>query len=223
MDGIFKTPMLGNQDPADFDAVYEPAEDSFLLLDMLEKDHANLMAINPCICLEVGSGSGICITFLAQIVGRSVTYFCTDINLKAVEMTKATAHKNGRSVEPVLCNLADALEHRLEGKVDVLLFNPPYVVTPSDEVACDGIEASWAGGIKGREVTDKFLPKVASLLSPEGAFYLVVIKENDPDDIEELMKGYGFRMKCVGSRRAGREFLSILRFTRQSSRVDTPL
>ncbi|KAK3783899.1 hypothetical protein RRG08_042832, partial [Elysia crispata] len=169
----------------------------------------------PCFCLEVGSGSGICITFLAQILNSSATFFCTDINPKAVEMTMATALKNGRTVEPILCNLTNALEQRLKGKVDVLLFNPPYVVTPSDEVASGGIEASWAGGIKGREVTDKFLPKVASLLSPDGAFYLVVIKENDPDDIEQLMKSYGLSMKCLGSRRAGREYLSILRFARQ--------
>ncbi|RUS88899.1 hypothetical protein EGW08_003338 [Elysia chlorotica] len=212
----FKTPLLGSQDDTDFDSVYEPAEDSFLLLDMLEKDHAFLTSIDPGLCLEVGCGSGICITFLAQILSNTATFFCTDINPKAVEMTRATALKNGQTVEPVLCNLTDALEQRLKGKVDVLLFNPPYVVTPSQEVASSGIEASWAGGIKGREVTDKFLPKVASLLSPKGAFYLVVIKENDPDDIGRLMKGYGLVMTCLGSRRAGREFLSTLRFTRQN-------
>ena len=41
-----------------------------------------------------------------------------------------------------------------------------------------GIEASWAGGEKGREVTDRFLPHVHQLLSPQGLFYLIIIKEN---------------------------------------------
>ena len=45
MTGNFKTPLLGNKDETDFDAVYEPAEDSFLLLDMLEKDHAFLTSM----------------------------------------------------------------------------------------------------------------------------------------------------------------------------------
>ena len=54
-------------------------------------------------------------------------------------------------------------------------------------MACHGIEASWAGGVKGREVTDKFLPKVASLLSPAGAFYLIVIKENDPGKLSVFL------------------------------------
>ena len=43
-----------------------------------------------------------------------------------------------------------------------------------------GIEASWAGGFKGREVLDKFLPQVSSILSVNAVFYLVVIEENDP-------------------------------------------
>jgi methylase of polypeptide subunit release factors len=50
-------------------------------------------------------------------------------------------------------NLVDALEDRLFKKVDVLLFNPPYVPTPPEEMLGDGIERSWAGGEKGREVS----------------------------------------------------------------------
>lgn len=36
-----------------------------------------------------------------------------------------------------------------------------------------GIEAAWAGGIRGREVTDRFLPLVPQLLAPQGVCYLV--------------------------------------------------
>ncbi|GFO33788.1 hemK methyltransferase family member 2-like isoform x2, partial [Plakobranchus ocellatus] len=62
----------------------------------------------PCVCIEVGCGSGICITYLAQILDNNAVFFCTDINPKAVEMTKATAKRNNRAVEPVLCNLVNA-------------------------------------------------------------------------------------------------------------------
>ena len=47
-----------------------------------------------------------------------------------------------------------------------------------DQVVSRGIEASYAGGRDGREVTDRFFPGVPKLLSPRGTFYLIVIKEN---------------------------------------------
>ncbi|CAL1538732.1 unnamed protein product [Lymnaea stagnalis] len=210
----FSTPVIGNRNSEDFDHVYEPAEDSFLLLDALENEHFYLQELMPSICLEVGCGSGICITFLSQILEKSALFFCTDVNPLAAEMAFHTGCKNGQNIHPIVCDLANGVESRLEGNVDVLIFNPPYVVTPSEEVATKGISASWAGGIRGREVVDRFLPKINKLLSPKGVFYLVGIEENDPADIEKYMSRQGFQMTMVGKRRAGREHLFVLKFTR---------
>jgi release factor glutamine methyltransferase len=61
---------------------------------------------------------------------------------------------------------------RLYRKVDVLLFNPPYVPTSSEEALhaqakdvngeenTDEISSAWAGGIDGMEITNKFLGDV---------------------------------------------------------------
>ncbi|KAH9512628.1 HemK methyltransferase member 2 [Bulinus truncatus] len=214
----FSTPVVVTNNSCDFDHVYEPAEDSFLLLDVLEKDFPFLSQIKPNICLEVGCGSGICITFLSQILERQAFFLCTDINPAAVELTQQTALRNGQIIEPILCDLTGSVEDRLKGTVDILLFNPPYVVTPSEEVGVAGLSASWAGGVKGREVIDRFLPKVSQLLSSTGVFYMVIIKENDQADIEQVMLLQGLHMTVSGSRRAGREHLLVLKFTRTVER-----
>lgn len=56
------------------------------------------------------------------------------------------------------------------------------------QVGSTGIEAAWAGGERGREVTDRFLPVVAQLLSSKGLFYLITIAENDPGEFTGVSK-----------------------------------
>jgi methylase of polypeptide subunit release factors len=59
-----------------------------------------------------------------------------------------------------MCDLLSGFEVGLRHSIDVLVFNPPYVATPSSELGGNSIEASWAGGKAGREVIDKFVPKL---------------------------------------------------------------
>ncbi|XP_074889977.1 methyltransferase HEMK2 isoform X3 [Buteo buteo] len=174
---------VGPQGP--FRDVYEPAEDTFLLLDALERDAARLRQARVEICLEIGSGSGVVSTFLASsIIGSSALYICTDINPMAAYCTLETALLNNVHLQPVITDLVEGC----------------------------GIEASWAGGRKGREVMDRVFPLVPDLLSPGGLFYLVTIKENNPDEILETMKKGGLEGTRVLSRQAGQEMLTILKF-----------
>lgn len=103
------------------------------------------------------------------------------------------------TLDPVTCSLAQPLLSRLHHAVDILLFNPPYVPTETEESSCAqnsaDIAGSWAGGTGGMEVTDRLLQDVEvssfpvfwdtvddasqGLLSPQGRFYLVALKQND--------------------------------------------
>jgi release factor glutamine methyltransferase len=98
----------------------------------------------------------------------------TDINQRAAQCSLATSLRNAQPVSPdrrppltaevVQTRFLRGLHQRLAKSVDILLFNPPYVVTSSEELhkaqVDGGVEASWAGGVDGREVIDAFLPLV---------------------------------------------------------------
>ncbi|XP_069157470.1 methyltransferase N6AMT1-like isoform X1 [Procambarus clarkii] len=210
-----KTPIFSHITAEDLEHVYEPSEDSFLLIDALEKDLDLLHKHKPLLCLEVGSGSGVVITALGTALGSQCCYMSTDINPRACHITKETGRLNGVSIQSVCTDLVTGIIDNTKWPVDVLLFNPPYVVTPSEEVGQGDLEYTWAGGERGREVIDRLLPSVDTLLSPEGVFYLVVLKENDPAEIEQVMAKFGFTCACVLSRRTGPEYLSVLRFSRR--------
>ncbi|KAI8809718.1 N6-adenine-specific DNA methyltransferase 1 [Cladochytrium replicatum] len=199
-----------------FRNVYPPAEDTFLLLDALEEDADLIRQLTPTVCVEIGCGSGIVISFLSMLNGPGAAYIATDVNVEATTASLETAATNKVGVDFVLMEFTTALLARLRRSVDVVIFNPPYVVTPSEEVGSRSIAAAWAGGVDGREVIDAALPFVDEVLSESGVFYLVVIAENRPEHLQQVAhERFGWISKVVLSRRAGNEGLSVLRFERE--------
>ncbi|KAG1754971.1 S-adenosyl-L-methionine-dependent methyltransferase [Suillus paluster] len=217
---MIPTPDLSHLTGHDLQQVYDPAEDTFLLLDALEQEAEELRKERPLICLEVGSGSGCVSAFLGTILGRPPSlYLCTDINHHATRCTLATGKQNKIILDPVTCSLARPFLSRLHHAVDVLLFNPPYVPTDTNEASSAqrsaDITGSWAGGTDGMETTNRFLQDVECLLSPRGRFYLVALKQNDVPSIRSrMLEDFGLTSQIVIERRAGKEFLIIIRFGR---------
>jgi release factor glutamine methyltransferase len=206
--------------------VYEPAEDSYLFVDSLSVDLPSAIAefptsSEPLVCLEVGSGSGYVSTHLSLVLRglqRASFAYCTDINADAAALTSQTFRVNGVFAhEEAVCDLADAFKARLRHRVDVLLFNPPYVPCDADEFAgADGLARAWAGGLHGREVLDRFIPDVGELLSPHGCFYLIAIPQNRPDELMRVFeRKHGLVGRVVGRRTAANEQLMLIRFDRR--------
>ncbi|XP_011187109.3 methyltransferase N6AMT1 [Zeugodacus cucurbitae] len=211
-----ETPYTDHLTTIDYEQVYEPAEDSFLLLDALEADLSYIENLQPKVCLEVGPGSGIIVTALAKKL-KATLCLATDINPYACKATKRTAQHNGTFVESINCNLVDLLR---EKSIDLLVFNPPYVVTSDEELKNQSstnsqITFSWAGGIHGRRVIDELLKRLDGILSDKGVFYLLALRENKPDELINNLNTLGFKAIKFMERRIPGEYLYILKITRK--------
>ncbi|GMH39659.1 hypothetical protein BSKO_07557 [Bryopsis sp. KO-2023] len=194
--------------------VYPPSDDSFALVDALAEHLVNRTTPTS-LCLEIGCGSGFVVTSLALML-KSLEVFphiiATDINPAAGLSTATTlSNHNVKSVDVVLMDLVGGFAQRWFGKVDILLFNPPYVPTPHEEVGRNGIARAWAGGAHGREVIDRLLPLISKLLAPGGDMFMVTVAENRPEGIVKEMEGYGLKAEVVLIRTADEERLHILR------------
>ncbi|EST07923.1 Eukaryotic/archaeal PrmC-related [Kalmanozyma brasiliensis GHG001] len=216
---MIPTPSTSHLTKEDFRKVYEPAEDTFILLDALEADaEALTRSLSAPLCVEIGSGSGIVTTFLSQIFGSNTgTYIAIDLNPHANRCTVTTGKANGVHIEAIRTSLLSGLRSRLRGNVDVLLFNPPYVPTEEEEEAMAqgkaGIEGSWAGGATGTRLVDELIDDgvISDVLAEGGRCYLVAIKQNDPQGLVRRLKVQGLEAEVVLARRAGGEHLHVVR------------
>lgn len=188
-------------------------------MDALEDNFDEFKETRPSLVLEVGSGSGCVITFLSALLKSIGPVFAlaTDINPHATRATQCTAMRNLVSVDSIMTSMCQGT--RLDGKVDVLIFNPPYVpseeiIHPSSTIVPDNIiDAAFAGGPDGRYWIDVFFPHVPRLLSSKGSFWLVTIEQNKPAELMKMAeKNWGLKSKVTKSRKAGFEMLYILKF-----------
>lgn len=156
--------------------------------------------------------------FLSQLLGPTDRFYLgVDINSLAAEaslLTMRSNHARPSTSDFVVDDMLASLRSRLAGGIDLLLFNPPYVPTPSAEVGSRGIEAAWAGGVAGREVIDVFVPLVPGLLSERGQLFMVLVQENRPDELVAQLHVLGLHAELVSAREAGIEDLCVLRARR---------
>lgn len=212
---MHETPKIPHLNQDGFNGVYPPSEDTYILLDALESDEYEIRSLNPCMFLEIGTGSGCVSTFLASLLrDLDCLYFLTDIDSAACVAASKTANLNDVIVDIVNCDLCGPLEKRLTSSIDVCVFNPPYVPTSNADISTEGVYAACNGGIGGRFVINRVLEKMGQLLTENGLFYLVCIGENNPEEIRLDALRLGLNCEIFLKRQAGIEMLYVLKMTR---------
>ncbi|KAL1976339.1 hypothetical protein VTN31DRAFT_2621 [Thermomyces dupontii] len=161
---------------------------------------------------------------------------------RAVAETTSADDKPRSGAQHTASLTADLFSPLRPGSVDVLLFNPPYVPTPdvpslpspldkpqsqlsrTEKFARDSyfLSLTYAGGVDGMEITNRFLEAMPAVLHPErGTAYVLFCAQNQPARIlERIQNGWpGWKAEVVGrsGSKAGWEKLVILRIWRDSS------
>jgi release factor glutamine methyltransferase len=187
-----------------FDGVYEPSEDTFLIID-------NLMVNVDDEVLDVGSGCGILSILSAQ---KAKTVVAVDVNPYAVRCTKLNAMVNEVSdkVEVVRGDLLGPL--RKGALFDVVLFNAPYLPTENEKPS-SWIDYAWSGGKKGRELIDRFIAHASNHLKPEGCIFLV---QSTLSGVNETLKKFmkqGFEATVTTEKKVAFETITLIQAKRK--------
>lgn len=215
---MLPTPTTKN---VDISKVYEPYEDSFLLLDAIEEDldYVTTHYAKGSLCLEIGTGSGIVTAFMHKNALPSGMFITTDVNLHACNSSLSTSAENGgtRYLDTLRTDLAAGLRSHV---ADILLFNPPYVpneaVPDRPETDDDDrwVDLALEGGPDGMEVTNRLLDSLDDIMSPTGSAYILFCERNKPDQVAARMQSNGWTATKIVHRKAGWEVLSVWRFTK---------
>ena len=201
------------------ESVYEPAEDSYLMLDALESEldyHDNVE-----VCLEIGCGSGILSAGIASVLKNSCFYIAVDVNEEACKATKANFILNDLHKVPhevIKTDCISGLADRLKGKVDLLICNPPYVATSENEAQnAEGVQLAWAGGNKGRNLTDKVIEALPNLLNEQNGVCLMIVEQcNDIQAVkDDINAKENLSAEEVLRRKMGRELLAVLKIVKK--------
>ncbi len=177
-------------DPED---VYQPAEDTYLLLRA-----ALAEARRRDLALEIGCGSG----FISQELARRVRcLIATDINPHAVRSARA------RGIEVIRADLFRGIK----GKFDLILFNSPYLPTQPEERTGQWIDYALDGGENGRQTVDRFLKDLPGHLQPKGRALLLISSLTGLTEVQEAAVAAGLTAKMVAGERSFFEQLYVLR------------
>lgn len=192
----------------DLDEIYQPAEDTFLLLKAaLEEARPEDVAV------EIGCGRSL---ISREIASNVKSILSTDINPHAVMLAKEFG------LEAVRADLFRGIA----AEFDLVIFNPPYLPAIKKDIIDEEIfeeesieketAKGWLnfaldGGATGRDVISRFLENLKSHLSPKGRALLLISSITGLDEVMEKAKLEGFEAAVVASDRCFFERLYVIK------------
>lgn len=186
--------------------VYEPAGDSFLLVDVVLAEPPRGRRV-----VELGCGAGLA-SIAAAKGGASVV--AIDTNPDALGLAKANARQNGVPLRAIRGDLVSALR----GTVDVMMFNPPYLPASDDDGAGarrTRLSDAWDAGPQGLGVVMRLVDQLDQRHVTANELLLVTTTLQDEDAFARRFRGLGYEGHVVREAKVPWERLSLWKWARQ--------
>lgn len=157
---------------------YEPDEDTYTLIDSIRSENIKGKTV-----VDLGCSTGA----ITAVLEHENLVIPIDLNAKALEQISDKS--------PIRSDLLSGIN---QDKIDICIFNPPYV--PDFECPILG------GGIHGREVIDRFIADINTKV-----FYLLIIEANRPLEVIENIRMRGYLVSVLNVRKIVGETVIILK------------
>ena len=183
--------------------VYEPAEDTFQLLEAIKIKQGETV-------LEIGTGCGI---IALECARQGSDVISTDLNLHAVNLARRNVERNSHmlkgNVEVRSGDIFSALQN--DERFDVVIFNPPYLPTrPHERIGKNGwFDLAIDGGVDGLAITERFIEKLPKVLLKNGRAYFVFSSLSDRVKLTAYLNDNRLESEILLSRRFDDELIDI--------------
>ncbi len=169
--------------------IYEPSEDSFLLAKEVKK-----LAKGKSF-LDMGAGSGIQSEYAKSAGSKNI--LAVDINPKVVQFLKK------KSIPAQVSDLFS----KVEGKFDLIAFNPPYL--PEDKLEDGESRRITTGGKIGDEIILRFLKDAPKHLNDNGAVLLLLSSLTPRQHILSLLNRLNMMYEVIAEEKLFFEKLEV--------------
>ncbi|MGH3388581.1 MAG: HemK2/MTQ2 family protein methyltransferase [Actinomadura sp.] len=169
--------------------VYEPQEDTWLLLETLRSPSVRVGVR----VLDIGTGTGVLAVAAARGGAGQVT--AIDVCGRAVFAARVNGWLRRLPIRVLRGSLLEAV-----GAFDVIVANPPYVCS-DDPPGTGRRDRTWNGGPGGRAMLDLLCSMAPSLLAPGGMILIVQSALCGVQNTLELLCSEGLHVAVIARRR----------------------